>query len=348
MSQRPLRSVSLQSFGPFAEVTVPLHPQLNVILGDNASGKSHLMKLLYTACSVPSAAATALIQPDESMMGHMIAEKLVGVYRPNSLGRLCHRSSENERTEVKVEFGGDGGSLAFGFDESSSNTVNVRSIPSFTMAETPVYIPSREILSLYPGLVALYESREVAFDETWRDTASLLSKPPLRGPREETVRNVLRHIDPVLGGSVVEEGGVFHLDTPGVGRVEAHLVAEGHRKLAMISRLVASGALLESGYLFWDEPEANLNPSALRAVASTVVALAASGVQVTIATHSMFVVRELSMQARNLLEGTRFVGLKKVGTEVVAEYGDDFADLTDVAALDALVEQSSRYLSDQA
>nr|WP_240194682.1 hypothetical protein [Desulfobulbus rhabdoformis] len=36
--------------------------------------------------------------------------------------------------------------------------------------------------------------------------------------------------------------------------MEMPLVAEGLRKLAMLSRLIATGSLLDSGYLFWDEP----------------------------------------------------------------------------------------------
>lgn len=37
--------------------------------------------------------------------------------------------------------------------------------------------------------------------------------------------------------------------------MEMPLVAEGLRKVAMLARLIATGTLLEQGYLFWDEPE---------------------------------------------------------------------------------------------
>ena len=58
-----------------------------------------------------------------------------------------------------------------------------------------------------------------------------------------------------------------------------HLVAEGLRKLAMILRLAQSGTLVEGGYLFWDEPEANLNPATIRPVARVIRLLAQAGVQ---------------------------------------------------------------------
>lgn len=92
-----------------------------------------------------------------------------------------------------------------------------------------------------------------------------------------------------IEGIVVEEGGRFFLRLPsteGGGKLEAHLVSEGFRKLAMIIRFVSNGVLLQGGHLFWDEPEANLNPSAQRAVAKVIVELARSGTQVFVAAHS--------------------------------------------------------------
>jgi len=50
------------------------------------------------------------------------------------------------------------------------------------------------------------------------------------------------------------EDGRFCLNTKN-GNLEAHLVAEGLRKLAMIARLIATGSLIETGSLFRDEPE---------------------------------------------------------------------------------------------
>ncbi len=48
----------------------------------------------------------------------------------------------------------------------------------------PVFLPTQELLTLYPGFVPLHETRHLKFDETWRDTCLLLGAPALRGPRE--------------------------------------------------------------------------------------------------------------------------------------------------------------------
>ena len=81
--------------------------------------------------------------------------------------------------------------------------------------------------------------------------------------------------------------------------MEMPLVAEGHRKFAMLARLIATGALLDKGYLFWDEPETNLNPKLIKEVASTILHLCRSGIQVFAATHSLFLLREFHIQLQN-------------------------------------------------
>ena len=51
-------------------------------------------------------------------------------------------------------------------------------------------------------------------------------------------------------------------------RTEMPLVAEGHRKLAMLCTADRHQLVLDKGYLFWDEPETNLNPKLIKEVQS--------------------------------------------------------------------------------
>lgn len=69
--------------------------------------------------------------------------------------------------------------------------------------------------------------------------------------------------------------------------MEMPLVAEGWRKLAMLYRLIATGSLLDEGAIFWDEPEANLNPKLIREVARAILGVCEAGVQAIIATHRL-------------------------------------------------------------
>lgn len=122
--------------------------------------------------------------------------------------------------------------------------MQVSSVPSDWIEAIPAFLPTREFLSLYPGLEALYREHLLEMDETWRDTAALLGKPLRRVPRDALVSSIVDPLEAILGGAAVERGGRFYLNQPGVGELEMHLVAEGSRKLAMLARLVVSGTLV--------------------------------------------------------------------------------------------------------
>ena len=61
--------------------------------------------------------------------------------------------------------------------------------------------------------------------------------------------------------------------------LEAPLLAEGLRKLGSIAHLIRNGSLTEKSVLFWDEPEANINPKLIVMVAKTLLGLAGEGVR---------------------------------------------------------------------
>jgi hypothetical protein len=153
------------------------------------------------------------------------------------------------------------------------------------------------VLSIYPGFLAAYQNRELAFDETYYDLCLALSASPLRGPKGETASELLRPLGESLGVKVSLEGDHFYLLSKDDGRIEAHLAAEGFRKIATLMQLIANGSLTKDSVLFWDEPESGLNPRLIKVVADFLLRLAAHGVQVFIATHDYLLTNELSLNA---------------------------------------------------
>ena len=152
-----------------------------------------------------------------------------------------------------------------------------------------------------------------------------------------------------MGGKVVlETNGRFYLSLPGQGKMEMPLVAEGLRKLAMVARLIGTGSLLDKGYLFWDEPESNLNPKLLRLVARIILHLCQSGIQVFIASHSLFLLRELEVLSADkefAKVPQRYFALSNTDSGVDVEQGDSVVDLKTLVLLDEELAQSDRYIS---
>ncbi len=217
--------------------------------------------------------------------------------------------------------------------------------PSAWCDKVPIYLPTREMLSIYPGFVSLYETAHIPFKETWRDLAILLGAPLAKGAREKKVRQLLEPLESVMGGQIVLDGEKFYLKSK-AGEIEMHLVGEGMRKLAMLARLIATGSLLDKGTLYWDEPEANLNPKLVKLVARTILELAAQGIQVFVASHSLFLMRELFILQQTEFKQleTRCFGLHDSGEGVSVEQGPTMDDVGEIAALDEDLLQSERYM----
>ena len=89
----------------------------------------------------------------------------------------------------------------------------------------------------------------------------------------------------------LDTNGRFYLSVPGQGNMEMHLVAEGLRKLAMVTMLIVTGSLLNQGYLFWDEPETNLKAMLIKLLANVILQLCKDGIQVFIARHPLFLLQ---------------------------------------------------------
>lgn len=174
-----LRRLHLKNFTVFPDADFPFASGLNVIVGENGAGKSHVLKAAYTILSVLARGEKESLSstPTKSYLETAIVRKLVGVFKPDSLGRLARRQVGRNRCEVEGQFDGGRLGLGFSFNTSSKTEVTVESVPRKWERLPPVYVPTRELLSHYPGFASLYETSELPFEETWRDTCLLLGAP---------------------------------------------------------------------------------------------------------------------------------------------------------------------------
>jgi hypothetical protein len=157
-----------------------------------------------------------------------------------------------------------------------------------------LFLPSRELLSMYEGFLAAYKGRELSFDETYYDACFALSATALRGERYQETAALRAPLEAAIGGPVVLEGSRFFVRKPD-GDMEPHLLAEGWRKLASVAHLIANGSLSAGTAFFWDEPEAGLNPELVVLVVELLLALAERGVQIFVATHDYLLSQKLSL-----------------------------------------------------
>jgi energy-coupling factor transporter ATP-binding protein EcfA2 len=347
-----LESITLKDFTVFEQTHLQFVNGLNVIVGENGTGKTHVLKLCYTLLSEATKKPheATFVDSKKSDLEQAIGRKLLGVFKPDGLTKLIRRVKKGNKTcEVACVFQTDN-KLAFTFNYKSGSQIKVTEVPKW-IEQSPVYLPTRELLTIYPGFVSLYEKSNIPFEETWRDTCLQLGLPLARGPREAQIKALLDPLETAMGGTISsDDAGRFFLNIAGVP-MEMHLVAEGLRKLAMIARLVANGSLSDKGYLFWDEPESNLNPKVIKVIARTILSLCQIGIQVFIASHSLFLLRELDIlsQHEEFQEvKTRFIGLHRNDAGVETHQGPSVDDIGQIDALQEELSQSDRYLGSEA
>lgn len=312
-----MRRLRLADFSAFKSADLELVDGLNVFLGANGTGKTHLLKLIYSLLEAT--------RTDTSLK-----DKLAGVFRPDDgqVGHLARRVHGSSTAKVTLDM--PWGQTSFELP-SKKGGLKHRTRGTFK-PERAIFLPSREVLAMYEGFIAAYRERELAFDETYFDACVALNANPIKGPSKELVEPVLRTLREALGGHVELSGERFYVKFHGdKARMEAHLVAEGLRKIASLERLLLNGSLTTNGFLFWDEPEANLNPRLTVVIADILGALARLGVQIFITTHDFLLARRLSVKSESPDEpATRFFLCfrPKPGAPVEIQHGDRLSDLS--------------------
>jgi hypothetical protein len=321
---------------------------LNVILGENGTGKSLLMKLAYS-CAWTSAAIGKGERRTKDEFQKSLADKLKNVCLPDSLGRLVTRKPGRNRCEVGIEFAaGLAEGFSFSFATNSDKEVKLDgTAPAAWLGANPIFLPTKEVLSIFPNFASTLRERHLSFDETYLDLADTVGVAALKKLKKEE-QSLRESLERVMGGKVFMENNRFYLfpEAEGKGKIEMPLVAEGIRKIALLTYLVMNGGLRDKSLLFWDEPEVNLNPKLMRQLAVTLVEMAEQGVQIILATHSLFLLREFEIAKAKIPAKLplRYFALSIADDELKIAQGESIEEIDPIASLDADLEQSDRYL----
>lgn len=290
----PLQKIYISNFTVFADLHISFSDGINVFIGQNGVGKTHIMKILYSACKATS--------PKISF-----PQKMVHCFYPDDhkIGRLVRRGAPgNEVASLRVTAQGSG---------SKANVLSAKFSRKTTQWNADmtgeegwrkqlselncIFIPAKEILSHSYNLNAAVEMNNVSFDDTYLDIINSAKIAITAGKDSATKRALLDKMEAIIAGKVFFDKAKdeFYLKE-GNTKTEFTLIAEGIRKIALLWQLIKNGALLSGSILFWDEPEANINPAHIPLLAEMLMELQREGVQIFIATHDYFLVKYLDVK----------------------------------------------------
>lgn len=313
-----ITDISIENFTMFKKEYLEFSDKLNIVIGENGLGKTHLLKLLYV-----------LISSYNTFSKDRIQSNLSGIFKTESLYNLISWS----KNECNISFTVTNNTISFSIN---ANSEVVQDFKSISFGKKCVFISSKEILSFYEGFRSLYENRELSFDKTYKDLADKLGSLYLKNIESYPVEyKLLCKLEKILEGKILLEQDRFYLVSHKDNRkTEITLIAEGLRKIGMIAQLLANGSLTKNSILFWDEPETNLNPRLIKKMAEVLVELSRAGMQIFIATHSLFLVKEIEI-LRNKQDKVKYFGFGlNEDKEVRVSQSEEFEYLERLVALE--------------
>lgn len=332
--------LELENFTCFAKAEMDFSSGINVFIGENGTGKTHILKVLY------SMLRKGWIGGDSKEgLKYRVPTNLMEIFKPENrkITRLF-RDNKGEKSILMyfAENKNDGLHYFKFFREKDDFRFQAsKEFDEKVIDKNLLFLPTHEMLTLYRGFVTAYEKRENSFDGTHYELAKALDLLPLKKQALNENEILLEEFNREIGIEVYKKDGQFYLKFKDGLEVEAPLAAEGLKKLAQMIYLIQNGSLNKDTILFWDEPETNLNPKYIKIVAKFLQVLAKNGVQIFVATHDYLLTYLLSLSAEYPKQDTppmRFFSLSKGenGTEI--ESADTIHGIQNNAILDEFAD----------
>lgn len=333
-----IKGIQLSNFTVFEELSINLCEGINVFIGENGTGKTHLLKLIYSACKA--------VEPRVSF-----SQKIVDTFRPDDfkIGRLVNRKQGTSSSTVKIyaQKNNTYKSISMNFSTKTikwdADVKNEQSWEKEFGDLESTFIPAKEILSNSYNIISANEKNNVEFDDTYLDIIHSAKVDISVGRDAQSKKIQLDRLEKIIEGKVYFDAkkDKFYLKH-GQSKVEFNLVAEGIRKIALLWQLMKNGTLEKGAVLFWDEPEANINPLYIPLLVDMLLELQENGVQIFISTHDYILAKYFEIKTKNK-NNTMFYSLYKTRDNgVKCESSNTFRELknnTIMVAFEKLLDE---------
>jgi len=312
-----IQSIEIKNFTVFKNIKCDFSPGVNVFIGENGTGKTHLLKLSYLANTLHSSNYLYRIT---DLFGNDFGEK--NCY-------LCINGNE-QRLNMTIEKG---------------QISQIKSLISLEISSKipSVFIPAKEVLSMsnitrVADEYTLSLNLDITLTDIIKKAQILLPDTP-----PDLALKVASKLEHEMQGKVFfdDTSKTFWIHKTNGDKIPFTSEAEGFRKLGLLWQLVMNKSIKEGSVLFWDEPEANLNPKLIPIIVDILLELARHGVQIFIATHDYVIAKYLEVR-RNSNDVVLFHSLYNSDDGVKSESSINFRDLKEnpiITALDTLMDE---------
>ena len=284
----------VDSFGPLKHADCRNLGQINLFIGHNGSGKTFLLKALYSALRTIEAFKRGNEPRSEK---EILSEKLYWMFQTKELGSMVRKGDNNLRFTIKSDKN-EGFSYSFG--NSTTKIVSNVSNTFVTKKDNTIFIPAKEILSLREVILEARENFSAfGFDDAYYDLAKAL-RPTTKGKNVKSFADARKELGDVIGGRIgyddKQRTWFFYGDNN--KKYDLALTSEGIKKISILDALLGNHYLSKGSMVIIDEVEANLHPEMISHFMDIIYLLAKGGLQFFISSHSYFVIKKLYILAQ--------------------------------------------------
>lgn len=343
-----ISSANIQNFMSHGNLRIKEFARVNLFIGKNDTGKSGLLKLLYASCKTVDLYSRRS-KEQEIGLKKILAEKLYEIFPTGKKG-LGELVSKITREKLSVDISFQHGRLDyddrlhFSFGEATTNTIidGQDDIKPISEEFRCVYMPPKEVLTALKAIRATRDNLHIqGFDDTYLDLIRALVVPTQRGNFTSELKEVNKRLEALFDGRIEQQDDDDFLFKKGNTEFSMQLTAEGIKKIGILTTLIRNRQLNSSSVLFLDEPETTLHPEAARELVKMLMLMAQAGVQIFLASHSYFILKQLHLAAREAASDVYCFELKRESGAAVTSEQFNLKDLLPASTLsEAAIEMA--------
>jgi AAA15 family ATPase/GTPase len=326
-SQKMLNHLEIKNFGPLNEIIWNNLSQINLVIGPNDSGKTFLLKTLYTAMRTLEEYKRGN-EPKKD--AEILAEKLYWTFQPDKIGDLVKTGKNSLSCQITV----DQQKFSYEFGKNTSKRISAIENNVNPRSSNSIFFPAKEVLSLDSIILKSREQdKTFGFDDTYLDLVRALRQSSKSNHAELTPAR--QKLEEILEGKVQYDdvSGRWELKKSH-HRFSIGVTGEGIKNIAILDNLLSGQYLDNQSIIFIDELESALHPQAISQFLESVALLSECGMQFFLASHSYFVVKKCFLLAQQ----------KKWSIPVIsANQGEwQYADLKNGMPTNPIIDESIR------
>ena len=334
-----IKSFDLKNFTIFNDFHLDVDSRINVFVGENGTGKTHLLKAIYAACEISKDNSLGANFLEKCFKKYGSVELFRG-YKNQELDIYLNADCNNREyiavsltvPVVRVVKNSTNGANNVLFDDKvnardGSYQIHLQKDVIFDA----VFIPCKDMLTHSNGLPSMADRYKVPFDKTLTNIISVSTSWTLKDLPDIALK-ILPVLEDMIDGQIVFENEEFIVKKSNGRMVNFATEAEGFKKIGLLWQLLMNGSISKGSILVWDEPEANLNPKFLPKVVECLLELSRHNVQIFVSTHNYIFAKYFNVRAKSS-DSVMFHSLYLENGDVQVESNKIFSSLRNNAIM---------------